>query len=268
MTEEVPARVRAPDTVECAMTRVPQVTKPASTHKPDVLPLSQALLELVWPTRCAGCEAPGELLCPECRDSLLHIDHTTACPRCGAPYGRTICTECYAASGKQLFSFSQAVCALEMEAISGRMIVLYKDRNERRLADYYANLLFAAIPAVWFTWADCLSWIPSDKRSVRRRGFDSMRPIATRLAALGKVPPVALLRKAIVLDQRRLDREQRRQNLIGSFALTDAAIQDRYSRILLIDDVFTTGATLDSAAAVLLTQTAIEVRVATILRAW
>ena len=52
--------------------------------------------ELLWPTYCAACGAPGSVLCGQCRRSLAYIDWWRACPRCGAPFGRIQCTECNA----------------------------------------------------------------------------------------------------------------------------------------------------------------------------
>ena len=55
---------------------------------------SEALLETLWPTRCAVCDTPGEVLCAPCSLNLSHIDWWRACPRCGAPFGRVQCSEC------------------------------------------------------------------------------------------------------------------------------------------------------------------------------
>jgi competence protein ComFC len=169
------------------------------------------------------------------------------------------------------------------------MVVVYKDGDERRLANYCAAELLAAIPPSWWQWADCLTWIPSDKRSLRRRGFSPIRLIAHKLSALVEVPAQALLKKSPTKDQRHLGRSGRRANLLGCFSLLDATERpfpggsgrslsletarcgsghSLPDKVVLIDDVFTTGATLDSAAAQLCEGGVSEVRVATLVRVW
>jgi ComF family protein len=230
----------------------------------DVITLKEALLELVWPTRCVGCETPGKLLCPECQAKLKIIDTSTACPYCGAPYGRIICTECYGADGPEKFNFAQAVCALEFEDISARLAVLYKNGNEHRLAMFMAVQMLNVLPRSWLIWADCITWIPVDKKTLRRRGFDHMQVIADELARLTMLPELDLLCKNPVKDQRNLGRQLRRQNLEGGFSCK-TIVPDN---ILLVDDVLTTGSTFDAASKALIDAGAKEVRVLAFTRVW
>jgi len=226
-----------------------------------------AVLELVWPTRCSGCERPGELLCDTCRAALLPIALRYACPDCGAPFGYQVCTECYSREGKEQHEFSAAVCALELGEISGRIIVLYKDYNEHRLSAILSEYLCLALPSSWFAWADVLTWIPSDKKAFKRRGFDHMQRMAQHAALILDLPVQPLLDKAPCADQRGLNRDQRSRNLQESFSIPDEA--DRIPpHVLLIDDVFTTGSTLDAATIKLKEGGASEVRVACVARAW
>ena len=78
------------------------------------------------------------------------------------------------------------------------------------------------------------------------------------------MPLVEPLTRAAAADQRLLGRADRARNAAGSFAVTGALT----GHVLLCDDVFTTGATLDAAASVLLDAGACEVRCATVARAW
>ena len=225
-----------------------------------------ALLELVWPTRCAGCEKLGALVCKTCREELKSIQTHDACSKCGAPFGRLICTECYSDKGKEHFSFSLAVSALEMDKLIGRVIVCYKDNNEHRLAEFLSESLAHAIPPSWLYWADALTWIPGSKKTIRQRGFDHMQRIASELMTRTGLPAQLLLQKRRTKDQRQLGREERQKNLKQSFALLESACP--HKNILLIDDVFTTGATLEAAAKTLLEGGAKEVRVASIAGPW
>lgn len=246
---------------------------PSPRPSPSGFSLRNRLLEFVWPTRCVGCEKHGALLCGACAEELSPIDIHTACPRCGAPHGSLICTECYTRTGPVELNFSAAVCALSFNEIAARLIVCYKDQGERRLAELLASLIVDALPLSWGTWADVLMFIPAGQKAQRRRGFDHMEEVALKIAETLKLPLWDALEKLPAADQRGLNRSQRYENLIRAFAVTAeaSALACTISpprNILLIDDVLTTGATLDAAAAVLKTQGAQEVRVATVARVW
>lgn len=219
------------------------------------------LLELVAPTRCAGCDMPGHVLCASCRAALPRIEHAGACRRCGAPFGHLVCTECWRSEP----AFSETVCLGSLEQPLARCIALYKDAGERRLGAVLGELLAADV-SVWAGWPDAVVPVPASAHSLRMRGFDHTRTLAERVAcSLG----TALLHALTVQparDQRRLGRAERARNVAGVFAMVPGMrVPDR---VLLVDDVMTTGATLDSAAAVLLAAGAIEVRACAVARAW
>lgn len=244
-----------------------QIARTDIHTKDSPLTLRDAALELVWPTRCAGCEKRGALLCECCDDALLNIQRRYACPRCGAPFGHLVCTECYSQEGKESYNYAAAVSVVEMDELSGRIVVLYKDNNEHRLASIMAHKLAQQLPLSWIPWADALTWIPADKKALRRRGFDHMQKIAEELSKLIQIPAQSYLIKKTGKDQRGLNRKERFQNLeelIEVKPITNPLSQN----ILLIDDVHTTGATFDVASLRLLEAGAKEVRVASFARVW
>ena len=231
------------------------------------LSLRDGFLELAWPTRCAGCDMPGELLCGDCRERLPTIDSNTACPRCGAPYGFIACTECWNRDGLIAHSFARAVCALEFEDVAARMVVAFKDGGERRLADIIAALIADALASSGLMSFAALVAVPASPAAVRRRGYDHMDLIARPLANQLGIERRGLLQAFDVADQRGLGRGQRGENMRNAFSLADDGEEVPHS-VLLIDDVLTTGATLDAAAAVLLAAGVEEVIAATACRVW
>jgi len=222
--------------------------------------LLEGLAELVFPTHCAGCELPGAVLCDACREALPRVSAECACPRCGAPFGALVCTECW----DREWAFEAALSLGEFAAPLARAVVLHKDAGERRLGPALGELLAEQVALRWPGWPDAVTFIPATRAAVRRRGFDHGRGIAETIAATLGVPLLELLERSAALDQRVLGRVERARNVAGSFSAREVSAV----RVLVCDDVFTTGATLDAAAGVLLDAGVVAVRCATVARAW
>lgn len=220
--------------------------------------LGAQTLEALSPTRCAGCEAPGQLVCSGCLERLELIDPAWACARCGAPFGRMLCTECY---GRTMATDRCLAVAVFQDPLA-RMIRMYKDAGERRLAEPFAEMLYdAALHAQaedaerfsgLLARADALVFVPATARAFRRRGFDHMEAIARVLAELSGVPVLDALVKHGAGDQRAWGRLERLMHSHGAYEVVpDAFGVLAGARVLLLDDVITTGATVTAAAAVL-----------------
>ena len=228
--------------------------------------------EAIWPTRCSICDAPGKVLCDNCANNLPFLDIWRACPRCGAPYGRAICTECndIALSRMQRVSlpFEACVSAVMFTNETGGLVRIFKDQGEQRLAGEMAKIMSRFIPVGWPI--DAVSYIPASAAAVRRRGFDHAELLATSLAEQLKRPLVHLLERPKSIDQRGLTRKERAANLQGRFQTLSGLERELKlaPRLLLVDDVLTTGATLCSAADALLEAGFIEVRCATFARVY
>jgi predicted amidophosphoribosyltransferase len=222
--------------------------------------LLEALAELLYPTHCAGCELPGDVLCAACIDALPLIDPAGECPRCGAPYGYLTCTECW----ERDWAFEAGAALGEFELPLSRAVALHKDAGERRLGAVLGSLLARQVDARWPGWTQAVAFVPATKEARARRGFDHGRGIAEQVAADLGVQLLDVLVRRSALDQRALSRDERAVNAAGTFSATGEA----GGRVLLVDDVFTTGATLDAAATALVTAGASAVRVAAVARTW
>lgn len=239
-----------------------------------------AIAETLYPTRCVGCEEPGTLLCSTCENSLERINLEIACPRCGAPFGIGVCTECPPpgstdSCGRLLpapFAFDAARCACSYEGIGKRLICAYKDGGERRLAEHIAAELHRTLSwgQSWLADADLIVPIPPTPSHLRERGWYPVGDIATCLSARCGIPLAHALTSAKAADQRALDREMRMHNRLGTLAVK-AGFEDLISQgptIVLLDDVLTTGATCNAAAHALKSAGARAVLVATYARVW
>jgi len=224
-----------------------------------------AVAELVAPTRCGGCDRQGELFCARCRAELAALyDPAHACPRCGAPHGALVCTECVQAT----FTFTQALVLGVLDGALARAIVIMKDGGEQRLATELGILLAQRVASVWPDWLpSAVAFVPVTDAAYRRRGYDQGERIAYAVAATLHLPVGRFLRRPHSTDLRALNREQRRVEVSKSFQLgPDAPQAPRYPRLLLVDDVFTTGATTQACADLLTEAGAQEIRVACLAR--
>ena len=247
--------------------------------------LRAVALEAVAPTRCAGCERPGELICADCLHALALIDPRRSCLGCGAPFGDLVCTEC--ASGltgtgdcqetapSRPFAFERCLATATFEEPLPRIVRAYKDAGERRLAPLFAEMLADTVehaervaPARYGGFAsaaDVLVFVPATAAAYRRRGFDHMEAIARPLADMAGLELADALAKRGRTDQRLLGRAGRQAGASGSF---DVVRDVRGLRVVLVDDVMTTGSTLDAAARSLLHAGAARVDALVLARVW
>ncbi len=203
--------------------------------------------ETLWPTRCACCDAPGELLCDDCLRALPYIDSCLACPTCGAAFGRVQCSECntvmMAACGRRELPFDRMASAVTLDEGARRIVTTYKDAGERRLAETIASIMARYVAPSWTF--DAITFVPATSSALRRRGFDHTELLAQALAAHIGTSCQSLLARPQAFDQRRLSRNERIANMSMRFRCADVEVP---ASLIVIDDVCTTGATLYAAA--------------------
>ena len=214
---------------------------------------------LLLPRRCAACDAWGRApLCDECESDVRWIA-PPICARCGLPTRRTQdrCRDC---SGRDV----GYVCARAAAVYAGparEALKAFKLLGERRTAAALAAHMATAASELH---GDVLAWVPSTRRSRSERGFVPAEELARPLARLLGLPDARLLGKSReTRDQAGLDRAERRSNQAGAYE----AVGLVPPRIILVDDIMTTGATAEACSLALLGAGAKEVRVVTFARA-
>ena len=228
--------------------------------------------ELLWPTRCVLCDMPDTLLCHSCKVNLPYLDQLQSCPVCGSPFGKGICTECnqFILDWKHLSSFPLNGCAstTRLTPETRRIITCYKDRGEQRLARVIASFMADSLPYSWKEGA-ILVPIPTRPSAKRERGFDHLEKITACLSEATQLPSSNALSVNTRKDQRLLDGQARLRNMKNSFSLNQSTVEQLKcaQRIILVDDVMTTGATLFSAAEILRTTTSVPICGLTFARA-
>lgn len=215
------------------------------------------MLDLLLPQRCLVCFLPGGQVCPACTASLRRIG-PPACARCGAPSAWPVlrCAEC---SGRRL-AFARARAAVEYDGRVRRIVGAWKERGLRRLAAWAAAVVAETLapPPI-----DVLTYVPGDADRRLRRGHHAAEALARELSrtwGIGLEPTLERVRGSP--RQRDLSRTQRRRNAAAAFA----AVGPAPARVLLVDDVYTTGATVNAAAAALRKAGSREVELVTFAR--
>jgi competence protein ComFC len=242
-------------------------------HKPleVVRRASGALLSLFYPPHCAACGTSTEAgvhLCAECGGQVRRIEKPF-CRVCSQPFDGAVedaftCANC----GDRKFHFTCAVTRLMSHGVVREFIHRFKYDREfflrRPLADWAAEgLEDERIRAQPF---DCLVPVPLHSARKREREFNQAEALAELLGQRTGVPVYrALKRTRYTTTQTRLDRQERMENLRGAFHVRHPArVQNRH--LLLVDDVFTTGSTVDECARVLCQAGAASVRALTVAR--
>lgn len=216
-----------------------------------------AVEETLWPTRCAVCDKANYLLCDNCIKNLSFIDKYKACPVCGEPYGKVQCCSCSPISrnlnktekANYKMNFNQCISVTRLDKDTGRIITIFKDAGEQRLSQIISYFIFSYIPKKWFN-NSIISYIPSSKDSYTKRGFDHMNLIVKDLSKLSNNKYLSIFDRPKSIDQRKLSRSQREANLNNMFKIKPEIVNflKKYETIILIDDVYTTGATLNAAS--------------------
>lgn len=208
------------------------------------------LLDLLYPPKCVIC------------GKLLRVEEQDACRQC--MLSLPICT-CPISGGE---FFDSCAAPFRYEGDLRESILRFKFSGRQNYADFYALYLAAAVrerPADTF---DLVTWVPISRKRRRERGYDQAQVLAKRTAKRLGLPCVRTLRK--VKNNRRQssiqDPAERRGNVKNVYR---AVRPERFAgkRILLIDDIITTGATLSECAGVLRTSGADRVSAATVATA-
>lgn len=149
-----------------------------------------------------------------------------------------------------------------------RSILRYKFHGKRHYAAAYARLLAMRLLREERADADVITWIPVSEKRLRKRGFDQVELIARKLSEELEIPAQPLLwkRRDNPPQSRITGRAERRANVLGAYEAIHLE-QLENKRVLLLDDVLTTGSTAEECGRVLLTAGAREVHFAAVAAA-
>jgi ComF family protein len=233
----------------------------------------RALINFFFPLKCPLCgifleENNLDRPCPSCLSQINFFSHPY-CPRCGLGFHTSVgedhfCSSCLMG----LWDFAKARSLGPYEGLMVEVISRFKFRGVSRLADPLGTLLAdyqdAAFP---FTEFDLILSVPLHPQRLRERGFNQSLLLARRISQVHSIPLdfTSLQRIRHTQPQTELSGPERKKNIQGAFRVKKGG-DISGKRILLIDDVFTTGATVQECSQVLLAAGAKQVDVLTLAR--
>jgi ComF family protein len=231
----------------------------------------RALLDLLLPPQCVACDEPVEAqgqLCAACFRETGFITEPF-CSRCGVPFAAVamggddhLCPACRAAPPM----FQHARAALRYDAQGRRLILPFKHADRTELAETLAPHM-ARAGAALLREADVLVPVPLHRARLFRRRYNQAALLAKALARIAQIPVVVdmLLRQRATASLGEMSAAERATEVAGVFAVRLSRTSRVVAkRVLLIDDVMTSGATANACTATLLAAgaTAVDVLVA------
>ena len=222
-------------------------------------PYVAALADLFYPERCVGCgQRSSDMLCRACFEALPIVGRPV-CERCGLPtaFATFVCEECKNVD----FGFESARAPLKYEGVGKKIVHALKYRGYKRVVEKLAAPLM--IQVIVDDRFDAVVPVLLHRSRLRKRGFNQAELLARAVA--GKINATVSDTLEVVRstrDQVVLSAAQRRANVAGAYS----ARTPLWGRVLLVDDVFTTGATMSACAGTLVRAGAREVHALSLCR--
>ena len=232
-----------------------------------------AALSFLYPEACQLCgdcraQPADGYVCADCWRQVRFI-RSPFCERCGLPFEGDLTTQFECTNCRELeLHFSAARSAVVARGIVLEVIHRYKYQQALWFEPFLADLLIReAVPALPPDHWNHIVPVPLHSLKCRERGFNQAERLASRLADATGIPlqKNGLMRTLPTLTQTRLTRAERAENVKRAFAVPKSC-QFNGERLVVVDDVFTTGATTDACSRALLRAGAGEVCVWTVAR--
>lgn len=211
-------------------------------------------LDYVYPRTCPVCTRilppKGGLICEECRDKLIYVKNPR-CKKCGKPLespAKEYCRDCR----KKKHSYNEGRVVWVYTKEMRQSIYRFKYDNKREYADFYLEELLR----LYGGWIKSLKVeavipVPLHNRKYRVRGFNQAQVLAEGIGREMNIPVLTEVvgRKKSTIAQKNLNDKERQENIKNAFKIIDNEV--KLNKILLVDDIYTTGSTMDAVAGVL-----------------
>ncbi len=202
------------------------------------------LLDLIAPHSCKNCGQIGSVLCSRCKKYILK-DHQNVCPKCKKERpspDSSVCPDCP--------DLPPIYTVAPRDSLLGSLIHDYKYHSIRALARPLAELLATVLPAN-LPKNSILVPLPTASHHIRSRGLDHTLLISKQLSKLRRIPTQKLLLRAKNTVQVGADRSARLSQASSAYQLNPKIKIDDSTTYILLDDIWTTGASVTAAKTLL-----------------
>lgn len=212
--------------------------------------LFNLILDFLYPKRCPVChdivDTLGQLICEKCRKKLTYIEEPW-CMKCGKPLRNSTneyCNDCI----KNKRNYDEGRSVFLYDDVMRKSIYSFKYNGRTEYAEFYATEIYNRLKQKIYSWkSDALIPIPLHKSKLKKRGYNQAYLIAKELSKLTGIPVKAnyLIRTKNTTVQKKLDAGGRAQNAKNAFKISQNEV--KLQSAILIDDIYTTGATIMAA---------------------
>jgi ComF family protein len=215
----------------------------------------ERLTNIFFPAVCPICErvqSKGERICENCKEEIVII-REPKCIKCGKPLRieeKLYCADC---DGKKHF-FEKGVAVFEYSGVFRESLYRFKYDNARDYADFYGYTAAQVYGETLKAWkVQAILPVPMYHKKEIKRGYNQAQVFAKAVSRYTKIPmdEKCFVRRKATVPQKELSDEMRKENLQGAFAVNTDRLS-AYKRVLLVDDIYTTGSTIDACARLLL----------------
>ncbi|MDD7738691.1 MAG: ComF family protein [Fusicatenibacter sp.] len=223
--------------------------------KKEILRVGSRAVDALYPRRCPICDGillPKEKwVCRECTEKVRMISGPRCC-KCSSPIqdsSMEYCRDC----ARNLHSYEEGFAAYPYRGFMEKSLMRYKYQGRMEYAGFYArSICIGSGQFLRRMKPDVLIPVPLHPARMRKRGYNQAEILAVKI---GRELHLTVDSKSVkriknTKAQKELGRAERRKNLEHAFCLVPERIS--YRRILLVDDIYTTGSTIDAIASLLL----------------
>ncbi len=221
------------------------------------LTIRRRVMNFIYPRRCVFCRKILSLgaeisICQECAKNLPFCIRDKSCKRCGRPIpqGQTFCVHCR--EGERYF-FHKMYGAYLYEPPARQAVLRFKRSRYQSYGQTFAIHMAAAVRAEHpYLDLDLVVAVPPRKERMRKTGYDQARNLAKAVAKQLQLPfrSRVLMQKEHRRKQSSLSYDERKRNVLGNIGIRKPRVVEE-KRVLLVDDISTTGATLNECAKIL-----------------
>lgn len=220
----------------------------------------ELLLDIIFPRRCPICseiaKPRGELICKECRPKLYPISEPK-CLKCGKPIEdneKEFCFDCE----RKRHHYSKGFGLWIYKGDIKKSVADFKNHNKREYATFYAEeLILKYGDEIRKIKPDALVPVPIHRHKKTKRGYNQADVLARELGKNLEIPVLSdlLIRDKYTIPQKNLNDKERLKNLEKAFSLSwkvRRKFPKDLKKIVLVDDIYTTGSTIEACTNVLL----------------